>query len=69
MFRYINPLTVVREVFPPSHPIRETLERERYQKLHQVKFRHVLFELISLEEYNWTWQLYPSHIVILKTNV
>lgn len=41
-----NPGTVAREVFPPRHPLRETLEwpeyrelQERYQKLSQVKSR------------------------------
>lgn len=59
-----NPGAFAREVFPPRHPLRETLERreyqeprERYQKLPQVNLRYVLFEFYSLEEYNWTWQL------------
>lgn len=68
-----NPGALAREVFPLRHPLRETSERrkyqeprERYKKLHQVNLRYVLFKFYSLGKYNWTWQLFPGHIAILK---
>ena len=30
-----NPGAVAREVFPPRHPLRETLERREYQELRE----------------------------------
>lgn len=68
-----DPGTVVREFFPPSHPVRYALEgreyremQEEYQKIHQVKFRHVLRELKLLYEWNWTWTFFPSHIPFIN---
>lgn len=68
-----DPGTVAGELFLPRHPVRYSLERreyremrEKYQKIHQVKFRYALRELKLLYEWNWTWTFFPSHIPFIK---
>ena len=68
----VNPGEIARHVFPTWHAVRMALEqrefsemRERYRKEHAKKFRYVMKELKYVDDYNWTWSLFPSHVLLL----
>ena len=44
--------------------------REEFRKEHAKKFRYVMQELKYVNDLNWTWSLFPSHMVmLLQSNV
>ena len=67
-----NPGETARKVLPPWHTVRIALEkrefekmRETYRKEHAKKFRYVMEELKYVDDLNWTWSLFPSHVLFL----
>ena len=47
---------------------RENLRKteKKWQKEHAKKFRYVMEELRWVDDLNWTWSLFPSHVVVLS---
>ena len=67
-----NPGEIARQFFSPWQTVRMALEereysemREEYRKEHAKKFRYVMKELKYVDDYNWTWSLFPSHVLLL----
>lgn len=67
-----NPGEVAREYLPPGHTVRMELEerkfeenRKKRQKEYAKKNRYVMEELRLVNDLNWTWRLFPSHVVAL----
>ena len=61
-----------RHFLPPWHILRQELEnreyeemREKFRKEHAKKFRYVMEELRWVDDLNWTWSLFPSHVALL----
>ena len=55
------------------HAVRIDLEerefeenRKKWQKEQAKKFRYVMEELRWVDDLNWTWSLFPSHVVVLS---
>ena len=42
-----------------------TDNRKKWQKEHAKKFRYVMQEFKEVEDLNWTWSLFPSHVALL----
>ena len=72
-----QPSETARALLPPWHTVRIALEkrefeekRERHRQEHEKKFRYVMNELKYVDELNWTWRLFPSHVLLLlQSNV
>ena len=67
-----NPGEIARKVLPPWRRVRIALEnrefeemREKYRKEHAKKIRYVIKELKYVVDCNWTWSLFPSHVLLL----
>ena len=67
-----NPGEIARQFFSPWQTVRMALEereysemQEQYRKKHAKKFRYVMKELKYVDDYNWTWSLFPSHVLLL----
>ena len=67
-----NPGETARQFLPPWHSVRKELEgkeftdnRKKWQKEHAKKFRYVVKEFKEVEDLNWTWSLFPSHVALL----
>ena len=68
-----NPGEAAREYLPPWHAVRIDLEerefeedRKKWQKEHAKKFRYLMEECRWVGDLNWTWSLFPSHVVVLS---
>ena len=72
-----QPGETARALLPPWHTVRIALEkrefqekRERHRQEHEKKFRYVMNELKYVDGLNWTWRLFPSHVLLLlQSNV
>ena len=72
-----NPGETARALLPPWHTVRIVLEkrefeekREKDRQEHAKKFRYVMNELKYVDDLNWTWRLFPSHVLLLlKSNI
>ena len=72
-----QPGETARALLPPWHTVRIALEkrefeekRERHRQEHEKKFRYVMNELKYVDDLNWTWRLFPSHVLLLlQSNV
>ena len=72
-----QPGETARALLPPWNSVRIALEkrefdekRERYRREHEKKFRYVMNELKYVDDLNWTWRLFPSHVLLLlQSNV
>ena len=72
-----NPGETARALLLPWHTVRISLEkreceekREKHRQEHQTKFRYVMNELKYVDDLNWTWRLFPSHVLLqLQSNV
>ena len=67
-----NPEETARALVPPWHTVRIVLEkrefeekREKDRQEHAKKFRYVMNELKYVDDLNWTWRLFPSHVLLL----
>ena len=67
-----NPGETARALLPPWHTVRIVLEkrefeekREKDRQEHAKKFRYVMNELKYVDDLNWTWRLFPSHVLLL----
>ena len=67
-----NPGETARAFLPPWHTVRIALEKrefeekgERHRQEHEKKFRYVMNELKYVDDLNWTWRLFPSHVLLL----
>ena len=67
-----NPAETARALLPPWHTVRIVLEkrefeekREKDRQEHAKKFRYVMNELKYVDDLNWTWRLFPSHVLLL----
>jgi len=43
----------------------EEEKRDKVLKEHTKKFKHVMSELTYVDNLNWTWRLFPSHVLLL----
>ena len=43
----------------------EEQKRDKALKEHTKKFTHVMNELTCVYDLNWTWWLFPSHVLLL----
>ena len=72
-----NPGETARALLPPRHTVRIAIEkrefeekREKDRQEHAKKFRYVMNELKYVYDLNWTWRLFPSHVLLLlQSNV
>ena len=72
-----NPGETAGALLLPWHTVRIALEkrgfeerREKDRKEHAKKFRYVMNELKYVDDLNWTWRLFPSHVLLLlQSNV
>ena len=72
-----QPGETARALLPPWHTVRIALEnrefeeeRERHRQEHEKKFRYAMNELKYVDDLNWTWRLFPSHVLLLlQSNV
>lgn len=72
-----NPGETAQQFLLPWHSVRRELEkqeyyamREEFRKERAKKFRYVMQELKYVNDLNWTWSLFPSHVVmLLQSNV
>ena len=67
-----NPGETACHFLPPWHILRQKLEnreyeemREKFPKENAKKFRYVMVELRWVDDLNWTWSLFPSHVALL----
>ena len=67
-----NPGETARTLLPPWHTVQIALEkrefeekREKDRQEHPKKFRYVMNELQYVDDLNWTWRLFPSHVLLL----
>ena len=66
-----------RALLRPWHTVRIALEkrefeekREKDRQEHAKKFRYVMNDLKYVDDLNWTWRLFPSHVLLLlRSNV
>ena len=63
-----------RALLPPRHTVRIAIEkrefeekREKDRQEHAKKFRYVMNELKYVYDLNWTWRLFPSHVLLRIT--
>ena len=72
-----NPRKTARALLPPWQIVRIALEkreleekRETDRQEHEKKFRYVMNELKYVDDLNWMWRLFPSHVLLLlQSNV
>ena len=67
-----NPGETALHFLPPWYILRQKLEnrefeemQEKFRKEHAKKFRYVMEELKWVDDLNWTWSLFPSHVALL----
>ena len=64
-------------LLPPWHTVRIAFEKRKFEEKretdrreHEKKFRYVMNELKYVDDLNWTWRLFPSHVLLLlQSNV
>jgi len=68
-----QPGETARAFLPPWHSVRMELEerefqenRKKWQLEHVKKFRYVMEELRWVDDFDWTWSLFPNHVVPLS---
>ena len=69
-----NPGETARHFLPPWRNVRIDLEKREYaemkEKYRKQQFRYVMKELKYVDDLNWTWRLFPSHVLLLlQSNV
>ena len=69
-----NPGETARALLPPWHTVRIALEKREFEEKdrqeHAKKFRYVMNDLKYVDDLNWTWRLFPSHVLLLlQSNV
>ena len=67
-----NPGETARALLQPWHTLQIALEkrefeekREKDRQEHGKKFRYIMNELKYVDDLNWTWRLFPSHVLLL----
>ena len=71
-----NPGKMAREFLPPWHCVRKELEerefsenRKKWKVKHVKKFRYVMKESRLVDDFDWIWSLFPSHVVALSQSI